>query len=178
MARMPILRRIARHTLPATTADTILDFPPDQHLIWTGAFKPRLPRPAKVKDLPPLTRYGRPRTLRTSAINPVPYLNGPNTNPARILFDYPNDLDPFVRLVNDCGNPACINPKHYKPKATFSGLLGRAGHLPEKYRTTFDEQAVKEILELLDAGESPEDMKSMSNPLDFAEALKRREPVT
>ncbi|HSH94378.1 MAG TPA: hypothetical protein VK968_09555 [Roseimicrobium sp.] len=103
-----------------------------------------------------------------------PHLKGIG-NPARLLFAYIFNipvLDKLTWLRSNCGNPDCINPRHFNPQGTYSLYHDRVGVVPTL--ANYDEDNVVDILAMLEEGADPAEVEGWSPPNDWKEAEHRR----
>lgn len=170
----PPLAKIARHLHPQLDPpelDVFLQSEEDTCLNWNGQFKPNKNLPPVKHELPPIgtTGYNAPRIITRSRRQRKPYSSAFQCHPVRVLAAHLyGPLDPLVHMTNTCGNPDCVNPHHFKFKATTSLFEERTGVPP---RISFDEDEVQSILELLNEGEPLDEI--VAHPLDIEEAKRR-----
>jgi hypothetical protein len=146
-----LFTRLARHLKPDHTPQSLRDFIDTSQvtcLNWQGA------------------RKGR-----------YPYLNGIG-HPARALFAHIFNIPKLDRLTwlhSNCGNPDCINPRHFNPQGTYSLYHDRVGVVPTF--SSYDEDNVADILAMLDEGHDPAEVEGWSPPNDWHEAERRQTTV-
>jgi hypothetical protein len=109
--------------------------------IWKGAFHPTQARVTSSRH------KLRPGPVRR---RPSPTLEGVG-HPVRGLLGIE---DRHVRVRNLCGNYACVNPAHFKARATYSVREGRMGQLPSRF-SSYEEDTIGWILQDLKQGQPP-----------------------
>ena len=154
------LLRIARHLEPAITPEELeelLDEGAAECLIWTGAFVPKRATAGR-RPVPHMADFGLPARPLLAHIHGV------------------ERVDQYVHLRNNCGNSACVNPRHYDLHAVRSRYYDRRGIIPSPSAQDceLDEEEVQAVIKLLDEGRSQHEVEGFCRPEAFREALVRR----